>query len=198
MPTLAAVPLILMAASAVTGAIGTIGQGNAQRAQLDNQAAQLDQAAGQTRATAQRQQQDQLRKGAYAVSRAEAVQAAGGADPDSVTSITNETNLTGQSEYGALTALYNGEEKARGQEYEATNDRIAGKAAHRGAVINAIGGLLLPGSKPMAPSTTGSGGESMLSKYAEPYGNDSNIQDSNNPLPWQTLGYKNPDGGYYY
>jgi hypothetical protein len=176
-------------------AMGTIAQGNAQRASLDNQAAQLNQQAGEARASSQRAEENQLRTGAYAESRALAVTAASGADPNSVTAVNNEENLAGQTEYGALTALFNGEEKARGLEYEANSDYAKGKSAHDAGVISGISGFAGSAAKTMMSPTTADSGETMLDRFAS---NDTGIADRNNPLPWQTLGYSNPNGGFYY
>lgn len=139
--------------------MGTIAQGNASRAMADNQAAQLRQQAGETRASSQRAAMEERRKGIYASSRAQALQAAGGADPESKTAITNEANLTGAGEYGALTAMFNGEERARSLEMGASNKMIEGQQAHQAGVISGISTF---------GKTIGSMyGSSMLKKYGE-------------------------------
>lgn len=190
MPQLAAVAPYLMAGSAVMQMAGTIGQGNAARATADNQAAQLNQQAGQTRASAQREAENKRRQGEFASSRAQAVQAAAGGNPDSFTAVENEKNLVGQGEYGALTAMYNGEERARGMDYAATNKRLEGKAAHDAGVTSGISGFASSMGKAFMP-TTGSSGETMASKYSDPFNNSSNGGfDSNEygpyqPFPWQ-------------
>lgn len=169
---LSAVSSIARLAGGATQAYGTIATGNANRAALDNEAAQLTQAAGQTRASAQADAAIKRRAGAYAASKAQALQAAGGADPDSVTAVDNEINLTGQGEYNALTALYNGEEKARGMDYAAQNDLLKGQSAHDAGVIGAGNGLF--------NTLGGMYGNTLLSNNADPYTSSSDDEDTIN------------------
>lgn len=188
MPMLAPILPYLAVASAGLQMAGTIAQGNAARASANNQAAQFNQQAGQTRATAQREAEAERRKGEYASSRAQAVQAAGGADPDSFTSVTNETNLVGQGEYGALTAMFNGEEKARGLDYAATNKHIEGNAAHDAGVTNGITNFASAMTKQFAtPSkpTTATSGTTLYSQYSDTVDNPDMGYGPFQPLPWQ-------------
>ncbi len=186
MPQLAAVAPYLMAGSAVMQMAGTIGQGNAARATANNQAAQLEQQAGQSRATAQREAEAKRRQGEFASSRAQAVQAAAGGNPDSFTAVENEKDLVGQGEYGALTAMFNGEERARGMEYNAANKRLEGKAAHDAGVTSAIASGLSSAGK-IAGMTTGGSGETMTSKYTDPFNNNGGSFDSDEYGPYQSF-----------
>lgn len=161
--------------STMASAMGTIAQGNANRANLTNQAAQLSQQAGQTRASSQRDAANKLRTGEYAVSRAAAVTGASGANPDSVTAVTNETNLSGQSEYGALTAMFNGEEKARGLQYEANSDIMKGQSAHDAGAISGVGNVSLAAGSMYGKTLVGQNSDTMLSRYADQYGDTSSL-----------------------
>lgn len=165
-------------------AVGTIGQGNAQRAALDNQAAQKRVIAGQDMASAERDQANKLRAGAYAESRAQAVIGASGADPNSVTATKDITDIEGQSEYGALTALFNGQSKAQGLNYDANLDLQRGEAAHDAGVIGGIGnaGSSLARAY-MTPSTTGGGGKTMVDQYADQLA-PSGINIGTYNMPW--------------
>lgn len=117
------------------------------------EAGQYIQQAGQERATAQRQSIEERRAARLAESRAIAVAAAsgGGASDPTVTKIVG--NLAAQGEYNALSALYTGEEAARGLEtaamgslYEGNNAassyRIKGSAYRSAARNTAIGTAL--------------------------------------------------------
>lgn len=152
---------------------GTIGQGNAARAMANNQAVQLNQQAGQERATAQRKAINSKMAGAYAISRARALQAGNGGDPDSVTSIDNEEKLAGNSEYNALTDMYNGEQRARGLNMQADDVRIEGQQRRDAAITSAFS----QGTKTL----TSMNGSTLFSKYSDPfnpYGLDGGASDT--------------------
>jgi hypothetical protein len=175
----------LIGISTAVQAASTIAQGNAQKTAMNYQAAQLDQQAGQTRATSQRQAIEQQRTGAYALSRAQAVSAASGADPNSPTTENIEGNLAGESEYNQLTALFNGEERARGQEQQSQTDVYQGSLDKRASLYKAAG-------------TIAQGGETLYSKYGfgSPSGTDTTAGDGGVSsyawAPWQQPGYVNP------
>lgn len=144
----AAVPLMI--ASTVAGASGAMQQGSASKASAYSAATQLETAAGQDRATAQRQAIDQRRQARLLSSKLQA--RAGG---DSGAGIINlDTGITGEGEYRALTALFNGEESARGKEHQAANARITGDNAVRAARTAAF-------------STVLQGASSMFGKYGQ-------------------------------
>lgn len=168
-------------------AASTIAQGNAAKEAASYQAAQYQQQAGQARATAQRQAIEEQRKGAFALSRAQAVAASSGAGATDPTVENIEGDLAGQSEYNQLTALFNGEERARGLTQQADTAIYEGRQAKRASIYKAVG-------------TVAQGGETLYSKYGSWDQPDSapSAFDANNPygpsnLPWQNApGYTIP------
>lgn len=177
----AAIPVtigdVALAASTIMGTAGLIQQGQAQKAagkyqqqvavyqgQLANaQAAAQEQQAGQERAVSQRAAMEQRRQGRIVGSRAQALASASGAGALDPTLVDITAGIDTEAELRALTALYQGEERARGLEYGATVTRAggagtvyAGEAARRageaaaGRSYLAAGGTLLSGAGTMA------------------------------------------------
>ena len=151
-----AAALVLAGVSTAVQVAGTLAAGKAQQSAANYQAAQLDQQAGQARASSQRDAANQQRTTAYALSRAQAVAAAGGGNTLDPTVVNTEQNIAGQGEYNTLTSLFNGEEKARGMEQEADTARYQGGLDESAAQTKAIG-------------TIASSGSSMLMKYGNPF-----------------------------
>lgn len=133
----------LMIASTVLGARGAMQQGDAAKQQAYSQAAQLDAAAGQDRASAQRSAAEQRRQARLAQS-ALMARAGGAASDAGVVSL--DAGIAGEGEYRALTALFQGEEEARGKEFAAANARATGDAAKRAARTKAFSSILAGGS----------------------------------------------------
>lgn len=132
----AAVPLLI--ASTAVSAAGSIMSGNAQRGAANFQASQMEQQAGQERASAQRQAIAQREKAAYAGSRIQALAAAGGGGALDPTIENLRANVAGRGEFDALSALFTGEERARGLETGASARRYEGAQARRAGVIGAV------------------------------------------------------------
>ncbi len=163
------IPTILQVAGPLLGMAGAASVGGAAAAQAtgaanqaDYQAAQLDQQAGQTRASSQRTAIDQRRQAKIAQSNLQAATGGGSSDA-SILGLTGQ--IAGEGEYNALTAMYEGEEQARGTEMQATSAR--GQARQYRAMaedkksasgIGGLGGLLSAGSTLF--SKFGSGGPS--------------------------------------
>jgi hypothetical protein len=99
------------------------------------QAAQLDQNAGQYRAAAQRSAEEARRQARLAGSRVQALARGGGGD-ESIVRLQGE--IAGEGELRALTAMYEGEERARGAEMQAAGRRFEGKNARRAANLGAL------------------------------------------------------------
>src|SRR3990167_6597653 len=163
------------AASTLVGAFGAIQQGQAQRAAgeaqarsfqyqarlRDAQAAGMEQSAGQERAAAQRAAIEQRRQGRFVGSRAQAIAAAsgGGALDPSIVNLMGD--LGSEADFRAATALYQGEDRARGLEYGAVLQRAAGQgdlyagevyrrsgeAAQRRSYLTAAGNIIGGGGK---------------------------------------------------
>lgn len=106
------------------------------------EATQYDQRAGTTRATSQRQAIEERRQATLAASRAQAVAASSGADATSTDVTRAISDIAGEGEYRALTALYEGEDSAVGDEYKAKTRRYEGRMARRAGNIAAMSTLL--------------------------------------------------------
>lgn len=128
---------VLSIVSTVASVAGKIQQGKATEQAYDYQAAQSEVNAGQAKASAQRLAVDRKRQSVLAASRAQAVGASsGGLDPSTVDII---SDIEAEGEYGALEALYEGEERARGNIAQANIRRYEGKQAKRLGYASAIG-----------------------------------------------------------
>lgn len=200
MCTGAEIGLVVGAASTAVQASGTLSAGRAEqqaaaaRAQaLEHQAAQARQQAGQERASSQRSASEKRRLGKLLASRALAVAAASGAGAGDPTVELIVGDIGAEGEFRALSAQFEGEERARGLEtqadlkiFESEQERRAGAAAlsaSRGtAFAEVLGGVATaagsdvfnrnPGSKtppipkrnPRLLQTTASSGRG-LSRY---------------------------------
>lgn len=146
----AALPYIAAAGTVIStvqqaGAAKAAGQ--AQQQAADFAAGQAEQQAGQARAASQRRAIEERRRGRLAASRAQAVGAASGS-AGSVDVINRIADLEAQGEYGALVALYEGEEQARGLEtqagvsrFEGGQARTAGNLAAQSAIVSGASSL---------------------------------------------------------
>ena len=156
---------ILSAAGAGIGAVGAIQGGNAQDAAAQYQAIQLEASGKAERAASQREAEDRQRQARLAQSRAQAVGAASGGGID----FDLEGDLAAEGEYQSLTALWEGEEAAKGRKAQAGASRFEGKAAKgagylKGASKAFSGAASLYDS--LAPSKTIlSNGQGLLEKY---------------------------------
>lgn len=151
------IPTILQVGGTILGASGAAAAGAAATSQAmgaanqaDYQAAQLDQQAGQTRASAQRTAIDQRRQAKIAASNLQAATGGGSTDA-SILGITGQ--IAGEGEYNALTAMYEGEEQARGSEMQAESARgqarqyrASAKDKQSAGGLGAITNLLSAGS----------------------------------------------------
>ena len=145
MTFLPVVGTVLQVAGSVAGGI------NAKSA-ADSQAAQLDAAANTAQASSQRAASEQRRQARLGVSRALAV-AGGGAGDIGVQNLM--ADITGEGEYRALSALFEGNERATGMRDQANLKRWEGKQARTAGYIDGISSAL-----------SGSG-SSMFKKYGK-------------------------------
>lgn len=187
MPQIAAIATV---AAAVISAAGTIMSGNAARGAANYQAAQSEQQAGQERAVSQRHSIEQRRQAGLANSRVTAVAAASGAGATDPTVLNIESNNAGIGEYNALSALYTGEEKARGLEMNASATRYEGQQKRQASLFQAGGDMLSGAGKAYTSSnsTLLTQNDSLYKKYGEA------------ELPWLQPGNVRPTwagGGYY-
>ena len=179
----ATITMAVTAASAIASAAGSIMSGKAEASASRFQAAQMKQQAGQERAVSQRKAIEQRRQAGLANSRVTALAAASGAGATDPTVLDIEGDNAAAGEYNALSALYAGEERARGLEMGAGAKLYEGSQAKRAGLIK--GG-----------STLLSAGSSMFDKYGNGGVNgDTPAADFMGPsnLPWQnTPGYVMP------
>lgn len=118
---------------------GAIAGGSADKAAADFQATQLDQAAGQQRAGAQRAASEERRQARLKQSRFQAVARGGGMDPSLVQAA---GDIAGEGEYRALTALFEGEDRALGLEGRAGATRSSGKQARVAGYLRGVTSFL--------------------------------------------------------
>ena len=147
----------LKVGSTLLGVWGQIQQGKSADEQAKYQAEQLEQRAGQQRAVSQRKALEQRRRAGIAESRALALAAAsgGGASDPTVTNLM--AGIAGEGELAYQTAIYEGEERARGSEMGAEAKGYEGKQAKRSGYIGAASTLL---------SGAASMGKGLTEKYA--------------------------------
>jgi hypothetical protein len=129
----------------IVAAAGTLLQGASQKGQAKSEALQLEQQAGQDRASSQRAAGEQRRSARYLQSRVQALAAASGAGASDPTVVNLIGDIAGEGEFRALSALYEGESSARGMEYGARLARKTGKAAATASYLKA-GSTLLGGA----------------------------------------------------
>lgn len=137
-----------MYSAAFTG-IAKAYQGVQQKRADDQSAAMLNQEAGQSIAAGIQGAIQQRRRGAYVASQAQARIAGGGLTTTGVSAVNTIGDIKGQSEYNALTSIYQGEDRASELNYRASVMRSEGNAAQVAGIVNGI-----------------SSGESFYSKYA--------------------------------
>lgn len=153
----AAVSTVGTLAGAGSQAAAAESEGKAQKAMAEYQARQLRYKAGQERASSQKQAINERRRARLAGSRARAVAAASGGGASDPTVMDILATLRGEGEYNAQSALYEGEESARGLEAQASAAEASGdyasaaaayraKATRRAGYMSAAGNLLSSGA----------------------------------------------------
>lgn len=139
------ITLIGVAASVggtVLSALGSIQQGRYQEAALKAQAQAQEARAQEERAAAQREAVRRGKEAAFILSRQQALAAAsgGGAADSTVLNLMATTAAEGQ--YQQQVAVYEGEARGRGLEYQAAIDRMQANAARKAGFINAGSSVL--------------------------------------------------------
>jgi hypothetical protein len=129
----------------IVAAAGTLLQGASGKGASGSQALQLEQQAGQDRASSQRAAAEQRRSARYVQSRVQALAAASGAGATDPSVVDLIGDIGGEGEYGALSALYEGESAARGAEFGAKVARKQGSAIATSSYLKA-GSTLLAGA----------------------------------------------------
>lgn len=141
-----AIPLALMAAGTAVSGAGTILGANSQSKELRSEATQLDEQAGRTRASSQREAIEQRRQAKLVASRALTLAAASGGGADDPTIVNLIANTEGEGAYRAYTALYNGNEEALGLERQAQAKRKEAKTVKKVAWLKTAGSVISSGS----------------------------------------------------
>jgi hypothetical protein len=136
-------PLLNSVGTALTAG-GQIYGGNAAASGARSEASQLRYAAGQTRASSQRAAREERRQARRLQSRGLAVAAASGGGASDVSVVNTLAEVEAEGEYRALTALWEGEEQARGLEAAAGARESEGSAARTAGYL-AGGASLLTG-----------------------------------------------------
>lgn len=135
----------MQAAALIPMALSIFGQqqqGKEDDRNAQMEAAQYERRAGSTRASAQRQAMEERRQTRLQQSRLQAV--AGTSDP---TVVNIAKDIAGEGEYRALSALYEGEESAIGDEFAAATRRLQGKQARKAAALGSLTTAFNTGSK---------------------------------------------------
>lgn len=140
-----AIPAVLSVVGAGVGAAGSIIGARDKARELRSEADQLETQAGLTRATSQRQSIEERRQAKLVESRAQALAAANGGGSD-VSVVKAISEIQGEGEYRALTALYEGNERAAGMEGEAAAKRRGAKSVKTAAAFEAAGSIIKAGS----------------------------------------------------
>jgi len=132
----------LAVGGSLVSAGGTILGARSEAKALKKEAAQLEVQAGTERAISQRSAMEERRQARLVASRGVAVAAASGGGVDDPTVVNLLADIEGEGEYRALTALYNGEEEARGLEGQAKARRKEAKNVKRASYFKAASTIL--------------------------------------------------------
>jgi hypothetical protein len=127
--------------SSLTKAAGSFMGGRAAKKSAQFDAKQLKRRAGETRATSQRQSNEERREARYVLSRARAVAASQGGALDDPTMVNVFADIEAEGEYNALARLYEGESAARADSRQARARRREGNAAMNAAYFETAGHL---------------------------------------------------------
>lgn len=138
-------PLLLLAAGTALSAYGAMQEGDANKANADEQAAQLRENAGQAQAAGQQAGEEELRKNQLVLSRMIAVAASSGASAVDPTVLKLASNTAGEGELAASMQRYNADSAARGMRMQADATQRTGKAMQTASRYKAAGSLLSGG-----------------------------------------------------
>jgi hypothetical protein len=122
--------------------VGALAGGMGEKASSEFEAEQMRAAAGNERASSQRASAEIRRQTRLDQSRLQAVSAASGGGAGDPTVVDLAGDLEEDGEYRRLTALYEGEERARGLEAGASAKKVQGRQAMMGGLVGAAGTIL--------------------------------------------------------
>ena len=140
------VTMALVAGTAISAG-GSLMEGSAAKKSADFQAGQMDRNAIAVEATSQRVAIEERRKAELMQSRARAVAAAGGGTTTGVGVGDILAKIGAEGEFNALSALFEGREKATGMRTQAAGARVSGKAAKKAGQLKALSTIMTGGAK---------------------------------------------------
>lgn len=150
------------------------------------EAAQLTQAAGQERASSQRVAIEERRRARLASSSAVARAAASGAGASDPTVLNIIGDLAAEGEYNALSALFSGEESARGLEMAAAGRLFEGKSEAQGYNTAA------KSAKSYGYMNAGGHMLSGVASFYEKYGGDEDLASTPATPAYRQVGFRPP------
>lgn len=140
-------PITMLAVgSTALNALGSIHQGESEKAAADFRAKQLRHRANQAAGQGQRAAIEEKRQASILAGRAQAVAAASGGGATDPTVINRIAGIVSEGEYRALTALYEGDSESDALKNSAIISKFEGKQAQRAGYIKAVGSILSGGS----------------------------------------------------
>lgn len=133
---------ILSAVGTAVSAVGTIAGGAAQKSAADYQAAQLEQQGKEEIAASQREAEQARKEKNFVLSRQQAVAGSSGLGALDETVQDLAGDVAQQGAVNEQTALYGGQERAKGRRAQAASARLEGKAAQIGSYFSAAGTIM--------------------------------------------------------
>lgn len=141
-PALPWISAAMSVGGTIMSAVSARNEGKALEQGANYEAQQLDAKAGQERASAIYAAQEDRRQKRLAQSRAQAVAASGGGMATDSDVLDIMGDLEKEGEFRAMTRIYEGEERARGMETDATLRRYEGKQSKRAGNTKATATIL--------------------------------------------------------
>lgn len=135
----------LIIAGGLLSAAGHTEEGDDAKRMSDEEARQLRENAGQTRAAGQQAGEEESRRARLVMSRMIAVAAASGAGAVDPTVVKLASGVAGEGELAASMQRYNAESEAQGMEKQATSRVRSGAAIQRASRWRAAGSIMQSG-----------------------------------------------------
>jgi hypothetical protein len=149
MAFLASAAPYILAAGTVVSAVNQQNAGIQNKMNADFEAGQMDKQANNELAISQREAEQARRESRYLQSRAQSIAAASGAGATDPTVVNLIGDLEQEGEYNAMTALYNGQERANTLRTGGSITRRQGKAYRNAGNTNALS-TVISGASSMA------------------------------------------------
>ena len=148
----------------VVSTVGALNEGKAAMQSARSANSQLEARAKEERAVAQRKSLEQQRRGRLLQSEGQAKVAAGGGTLDDVGVQDVMSEIGAESDYRSMLEIYEGEQRARGSEYQGQVALAEGKAAKSASRTKALGNVF-------------SGASSFYSNYGSDVFGGSNVRE---------------------